>query len=439
MSRRMKKLLVFTACLCAVTVSALDNGLGDLPPLGFNSWNVAHCSITEALIRSTVDALASKGFLDHGYSYVNLDDCWMSTERSPDGNLQWDPIKFPTGDTLGAYIHSKGFKFGMYLSAGVKTCSLRDPTNRSAVGWGSYGYETADAAWIAAQGADYLKYDGVCAVPACPSGYNRSFTELDWQQVIVARMGVALNATGRPVWYQYGSPYTWARAGAPVGLSWITSPNASDGGLNSFRSGFDMADNYGNAIESIGLTTKYARGHCSGNKPCDGPGSWADADCLEIGNNVTKINEVQSQSYFSWYAIANAPLLISTIISELSPELIRILQNDEVIAINQDYAGRVGEPVTSPMSVGGTVWAKPLSLPKGAIAALLVSSGHGQSSNGTVFWNDVGLDPSQAMKVRDPITHEDLGVFTGQWSAPIDQSKGETRLIVLTPPSAKRQ
>lgn len=44
-----------------------------------------------------------------------------------------------------------------YLSAGPKTCSLRDPNNKSASGWGSYGYEERDAAWIASQGADYLK------------------------------------------------------------------------------------------------------------------------------------------------------------------------------------------------------------------------------------------------------------------------------------------
>ena len=63
----------------------------------------------------------------------------------------------------------------MYLSAGPKTCSLNtcshssDPecvVNRTATGWGSYSddgsVEMRDAKWIAKQGADYLKYDGVC-------------------------------------------------------------------------------------------------------------------------------------------------------------------------------------------------------------------------------------------------------------------------------------
>ena len=37
----------------------------------------------------------------------------MSTERDANGDLQWDPVAFPTGHTLGDYVHSKGFKFGM--------------------------------------------------------------------------------------------------------------------------------------------------------------------------------------------------------------------------------------------------------------------------------------------------------------------------------------
>ena len=37
----------------------------------------------------------------------------MSTERDASGDLRWDPDAFPTGDTLGAYVHAAGFKFGM--------------------------------------------------------------------------------------------------------------------------------------------------------------------------------------------------------------------------------------------------------------------------------------------------------------------------------------
>ena len=39
------------------------------------------------------------------------------------------------------------------------------------------------------------------------------------------------------------------------------------------------------------------------------------------------------------YAIANAPLLMSTRIDTLDPALVEIFQEPEVIAIDQDFAG----------------------------------------------------------------------------------------------------
>ena len=54
---------------------------------------------------------------------MNLDDCWQSATRDENGNIQPDPVRFPSGlKALGDYIHSKGLKFGIYSSAGFKTC-----------------------------------------------------------------------------------------------------------------------------------------------------------------------------------------------------------------------------------------------------------------------------------------------------------------------------
>eukprot|EP00040_Diaphanoeca_grandis_P015286 m.77804 g.77804 ORF g.77804 m.77804 type:complete len:439 (+) comp25055_c0_seq1:96-1412(+) len=420
---------------------AIDNGLGDLPPMGWNSWNLAGCHINETFFRATVDALAQKGFAKAGYTYINLDDCWMDTKRDANGDLQWGP-NFPTGSTLGDYIHSKGFKFGMYLSAGPKTCSLRDPNNRSATGWGSYGNEGRDAMWIAKQGADYLKYDAVCGGDYNAPPLNTSFDVMNWERVVVTKMGTALNATGRPIWYQYGSPYTWNRHGAGYGnVQWITN-NASGGGVNSFRSGFDMADNFGNVGEEINGVVTFNRNI---HNNCDGTCPWADADCLEIGNNLTKINIVQSQTYFSWYAIANAPLIMSTRIDTLDPRIISIFQNPEVIQVNQDYAGSKGQPVMSPLSKSGYVWAKPLSSEATAAklgyasqgaAALVFSRGCASptncQSNATVFFADLGFDATTTASVYDIVQHKDLGDFVGSYTAEFTQAD-ESALVKITP------
>jgi hypothetical protein len=53
---------------------------------------------------------------------------------------------------------------------------------------------------VAPTGADYLKYDAVCGGDYGMPPLNASFDVLDWEQVVVSKMGVALNKTGRQIW-----------------------------------------------------------------------------------------------------------------------------------------------------------------------------------------------------------------------------------------------
>lgn len=58
-----------------------------------------------------------------GYEYINLDDCWGG-QRSSTGEYTWDANRFPSGiPALTAWLHQRGFKFGLYTSAGNTTCS----------------------------------------------------------------------------------------------------------------------------------------------------------------------------------------------------------------------------------------------------------------------------------------------------------------------------
>ena len=67
--------------LIAIPASALDNGLGKTPPMGWNSWNKFACNVSEKLIRETADALVASGMKDAGYRYVVIDDCWQVRRR----------------------------------------------------------------------------------------------------------------------------------------------------------------------------------------------------------------------------------------------------------------------------------------------------------------------------------------------------------------------
>jgi len=43
------------------------------------------------------DVMAGDGYLDAGYQYVTVDDCWLANTRDQDGRLQPDPRRFPRG------------------------------------------------------------------------------------------------------------------------------------------------------------------------------------------------------------------------------------------------------------------------------------------------------------------------------------------------------
>src|SRR5687767_4318627 len=127
--------IAITTCLIALCASlggvatpeaarALENGVARTPPMGWNTWNTFGCNINETLIRQMADAMVSSGMRDAGYQYVVVDDCWFNPNRDAAGNLQGDPVRFPSGmRALGDYIHARGLKFGIYQGPLDQTCA----------------------------------------------------------------------------------------------------------------------------------------------------------------------------------------------------------------------------------------------------------------------------------------------------------------------------
>lgn len=141
----------FAASLLATSVLALDNGLGLVPQMGWNSWNTFACDVSQDLMKSMADQVIALGLADLGYEYINLDDCWQLEGRNEAGEMQPNPATFPDGMLpLSTYMHDHGLKFGIYSCAGTKTCAKFAA---------SLDHEEIDANTFAAWGVDYLKYD----------------------------------------------------------------------------------------------------------------------------------------------------------------------------------------------------------------------------------------------------------------------------------------
>jgi alpha-galactosidase len=349
--------MALSVAVSAPPAQALDNGLALTPQMGFNNWNTTGCgsAFNEQMVMSTADTFVSKGLKDAGYNYVNMDDCWAKTSRNAQGDLEADPARFPHGIKYVAdYVHSKGLKFGIYTSAGTKTCNdLGFP--------GGLNNEQRDANLFASWGVDYLKYD------------NCNNQGVDAVQRYT-KMRDALKATGRPILFsvcEWGenSPWNWAQN---VGNSWRTTG--------------DISDNWGSMLGIFQKNVTLA--------PFAKPGAWNDPDMLEVGNGG--MTPTEYRSHFSLWAIMNAPLLIGANLANISPENFQTLLNSDVIALDQDARGAQGREVKA--SGGNDVIAKPLA--NGDVAVALFNENATASTISTTT-SEIGIGGASSFGLKD--------------------------------------
>ena len=347
------------------------NGLAKTPPMGWNSWNKFAGRVDDASVRGMADAIVSSGMKDAGYIYVNIDDTWEGP-RDANGNITANK-KFPDMKALSDYVHGKGLKLGIYSSPGTKTCAGYE---------GSYGHEAQDAKTWAAWGIDYLKYDWCSA--------SRIYKD-DEMQAVYQKMGEALLATGRPMVYslcQYGRADVWKWGPEVSGNLWRTTGDIRDSWDSMSKIGFAQND-----------LAKWA-----------GPGHWNDPDMLEIGNGAMSATEYRT--HMSLWSLLASPLLAGNDLRTETSEILAILTNPEVIAIDQDKAGKQG----SRLSANGDreIWTKDLA--GGAKAIGLFNRG-GDAASMKFKWSDAGM--SGKPRVRDLWSRKDMPVDGPEYSATV--------------------
>lgn len=352
----------------------LPDGLAKTPPMGFNNWNSTHCraEFNEEMVKGIADLFVTKGLKDAGYQYVNLDDCWALPTRDGNGKLVPDPQRFPHGiKAVADYVHSKGLKFGIYTSAGTKTCN-------EAGFPGGLGHEQSDAQQFADWGVDYLKYD------------NCNNLGVDAKQRY-RTMRDALKATGRPIVYsicEWGEnkPWEWA---SDVGHLWRTTGDISD----SWSSMLDIAK------QNLPLAS-----HA-------GPGHWNDPDMLEVGNGG--MTDTEYRTHFSLWSMMSAPLLIGSDLRKATPETFEILDNKDVIAIDQDALGKQATVLKS--ESGKWTLVKELA---GGDRAVALFNETDQPQQITTTAADLGLPQADGYRLRDLWQHSDTHT-TGTISATV--------------------
>ncbi|KAJ3891044.1 glycoside hydrolase [Lentinula edodes] len=346
--------ILYTTSFSLTPVNALRNGVGRLPALGYNTWNAYGCNIDEDLVLEAAQLMVSLGLQTAGYEYVNIDDCYAEKNRSENGDIVANSVRFARGmNNLTDQIHALGFKTGIYSDSGWFTCGGYP---------GSFQNELRDARTFQDWGFDYLKrakfhsYDHVserfdnCAIPfddVIREGMIGKFT----------RMADALahlsKKSGKPPflfslcqWGWVSPSFHW---GSTLGHSWRVT-----GDISPNWDSLTLIINFNSFITQA---TDF-HGH---------------NDMDMVGNGGLTFDE--AKSHFTAWALMKSPLLIGTNLSAITPEILEILTNTEILAINQDPV--VGKSI-SPFRWGvNPDWTSNSSFPAQYYS--------GPSENGTVF------------------------------------------------------
>lgn len=372
-------------------VQSLDNGVGRTPAMGYNSWNDFRCdNITAANIRAVTDKFAELKLNEFGYEYINIDDCWsVRGQRDDNGRIIPNPDRFPDGmKALVDYIHSKGFKFGIYTDRGGSTCAGYPA---------SLHHETVDAQTFADWGVDYLKED------SCHASSNQTIA---FEQY--GTMRDALNATGRPIYFSLCGWRAWYAKG----------PGSKYG--NSWRI-FEDVNGYNSIYANIRVNQNLAE--------WAGPGGWNDPDMLVGSSPGSAVYNTpdQARMQFSMWAMMAAPLLLGGNVLNMTDWDLETYTNREIIAIDQDPLGIQGAPLLDACPPfrynaegtgwleedklegpdGHQIWVKPLH--DGSMAVAFVNFGAKPvniTCDENCFRDQLKIP---AADVRDLWEHKDLG------------------------------
>jgi alpha-galactosidase len=309
------------------------------PPMGWNSWNCFAGEVSADKVKRAADAMVKSGLINHGWTYINIDDFWQNHRNSKDSTLRGKlrdeagnilpNARFKDMKPLADYVHDLGLKIGLYSSPGPWTCGGCA---------GSYGYEKQDAESYAEWGFDYLKYDWCSyggVINGMPNNDPYKISSLSYQggnnlSVAVKPykiMGDYLRQQPRDIVFslcQYGMSDVWKWGDSVSGNCWRTTN--------------DITDTW-TSVKNIALAQDKSAEWAK-------PGNWNDPDMLVVGTvgwgnpHPSKLKPDEQYLHFSLWSLFSAPLLIGCDMEKLDAFTLNLLTNDEVIEINQDPLGK---------------------------------------------------------------------------------------------------
>lgn len=292
--------------LSAISADAQTIQPVEPPIMGWSSWNTYRININESLIKRQAEAMVSLGLKDVGYRYINIDDGFFGY-RNEKGILQTHPKRFPNGvKCVADHIHRLGLKAGIYSDAGANTCGSLWDADPNGVGVGLYGHEKQDADLYFNQwGFDFIKIDYCGAGQQLDLDERERYTAISKAIREVCPRDISVNIC------RWAFPGTWARG---LARSWRISGDISP---------------HWSSVKSIIRKNLYLSAYARN-------GHYNDMDMLEIGRGLTQTEE---EVHFGMWCLMSSPLLIGCDLTTIPDSSLKLLKNEELIALNQDPLG----------------------------------------------------------------------------------------------------
>lgn len=382
------------------------------PAMGWNSWNHYAGRITQDIVLQNARAMAESGLINHGWSYINIDDTWQGGRGGKFHGLQGNE-KFPDIKALCDQIHALGLKFGIYSTPwetsyatypggssenpegkwSKPTIEKRGHVNKKILPWAiaPYHFYTNDADQWAAWGVDYLKYD--------------------WNPIEAPEtkeMADALRHSGRDIIFSLSNNLniTNAPSVTPLANSWRTT--------GDIKANWKSMSDHGFGQDKWRQFSK--------------PGHWNDPDMLEIATkerNQPGLTPDEEYTHITLWCLLCSPLLLANDMSQMDAFTKNLLENDEVLAVSQDSLGDQAAQVAR--DGNARVYAK--NMADGSKAVGLFNTGTNGTITVTVKWSDLKIHGSQS--VRDLWRQRDLGQFKDEFSMPVAPHSAE--LVKIAP------
>jgi alpha-galactosidase len=379
------------------------------PPMGWNSWNCWAAQVSDKNVRASAQAMADSGLINHGWTYINIDDTWQGARGSEFNAIQPNK-KFPDMKGLCDYIHSLGLKSGIYSTPWITSYAgyVGGSSDNEDGSWkkiegtydkysknnrmGKFTFDSNDANQWAAWGIDYLKYD-----------WNPN------DEKNTKRMADALRASGRDIVYSLSNSAPFNKADTWVKLAncWRTT-----GDIYELWSKTQLPP--GKRQWALGVFDIWKQHEKWA--PFNGPGHWNDADMLIVGKvgwgtpHPTKLTPDEQYTHISLWCLWSAPLLLGCPLDQLDSFTLNLLTNDEVLALNQDPLGIQAKTITTAGS--GEVLAKNLEDGSKAVGLFNVAS---EPNIVKITWEQLGISGKHV--VRDLWRQKNIGTYSDGFEA----------------------